>query len=99
MPDNTIKMGVDILKYDIIHSITLLKSEDVLLRLKAILTELAQEEARFSPLFKPTKKKLTIKNLKKEQNYKGVNRSILDDAIRHIDIQEPIETLLAQTTP
>ena len=44
-------MGVDILKYDIIHSITLLKSEDVLLRLKAILTELAQEEARFSPLF------------------------------------------------
>lgn len=92
-------MGVDILKYDIIHSITLLKSEDVLLRLKAILTELAQEEDRFSPLFKPTKKKLTIKNLKKEQNYKGVNRSILDDAIRHIDIQEPIEALLAQTTP
>ena len=92
-------MGVDILKYDIIHSITLLKSEDVLLRLKAILTELAQEEDRFSPLFKPTKKKLTIKNLKKEQNYEGVNRSILDDAIRHIDIQEPIEALLAQTTP
>ncbi|MEN9613306.1 MAG: hypothetical protein RLZZ628_4120 [Bacteroidota bacterium] len=92
-------MTIELLKYAIIQEVTLFKSEWALLKLKEILKELAQEEAQKQLLFKPTRKKLILAELKEEQNYKGANRAVLNYAIAQMDIKEPIETLLAQLTP
>jgi hypothetical protein len=88
-------MTIELLKYAIIQEVTQFKSEWALLKLKEILKELAQKQL----LFKPTRKKMILTELKKEQNYKGANRSIINYAIAQMDIKEPIETLLAQLTP
>jgi hypothetical protein len=58
----------------------------MLLKVNALLAEFAKEEIPSNVLFKPTKKKLSIKDLKKEQGYKGANRAIIDDAIMQMDI-------------
>jgi hypothetical protein len=47
-------------------------------------------------IVKPLRKKLSIADLKKEQGYKGVNPTRLNRLIDDLEIQEPIETLLAQ---
>ena len=46
-------------------------------------------------MFNGTRKSITIEDLKKEQNFKGINREEFDQLVREIDIQEPIEELLA----
>lgn len=89
-------MTIELLKYNIIQEVTQFKSEWALLKLKQILKELAQEEAQKALLLKPTRQKLVIADLKKEQNYKGANRETINYAIAQMDIQEPIELLLAQ---
>ena len=45
---------------------------------------------------KPLRKKLSISDLKKEQRYKGINPARLNRLIDDLDVQEPVETLLAQ---
>lgn len=47
-------------------------------------------------IVKPLRKKLRIADLKKEQNYNGINQTKLDALIESLDIQEPIELLLSQ---
>ncbi|MCY7327712.1 MAG: hypothetical protein LH618_04105 [Saprospiraceae bacterium] len=47
-------------------------------------------------IIKPLRKKLRIADLKKEQNYTGINQTKLDELIEKLDIQEPIELLLSQ---
>ena len=47
-------------------------------------------------IIKPLRKKLRIADLKKEQKYRGMNQAKLDLLINELDIQEPIEILLAQ---
>ncbi len=45
---------------------------------------------------KPIKKKLDLEEIKKENNYKGVNRERFNALIKEINIVEPIELLLSQ---
>ena len=40
------------------------------------------------------REELDIEQLKLEQNYKGFNKEEVDQLIKEIDIQEPIEDLL-----
>lgn len=45
---------------------------------------------------RPIRKKLDIEELKKEQNYKGADKSKIQHIINTITIEEPLEDLLAQ---
>lgn len=47
-------------------------------------------------LNRPIKKTLDIDALKKEKNYKGVNRQRFNSLVEEMNITEPIELLLAQ---
>ncbi len=47
-------------------------------------------------LNRPIKKRLDIEALKKEKNYKGVNRERFDQLVKEINITEPIELLMSQ---
>ncbi|CAN5246824.1 hypothetical protein BH20ACI1_BH20ACI1_15020 [soil metagenome] len=46
-------------------------------------------------LVKPIKKKIDLEELKREQNWKPIDREEFDRLVREIDIQEPLEQLLA----
>ena len=48
---------------------------------------------------KPIKATANFDDLMKEQNYKGTDWDTLDRIAKEMDIQEPIEDLLAQLTP
>ena len=52
--------------------------------------------AAFHSIVKPLRKKLRIADLKKEQNYQGMNQVRLDKLIDELDVQDPIDQLLAQ---
>ena len=59
----------------------------------------AADLATIPPEFiRPIRKKVTIEDLIREQNYKGVNIERMNKAIADADIQEPIELLLQQLT-
>lgn len=47
-------------------------------------------------IIKPLRKKLRIADLKKEQNYQGLDQARLDKLIHELDVQDPIDQLLAQ---
>lgn len=47
-------------------------------------------------LNRPIKKNLDIDELKKDKNYKGVNRQRFNKLIKEINVTEPIELLLSQ---
>jgi hypothetical protein len=46
-------------------------------------------------LAKPMRKKLNLEELKREQNWKPINRAEFDRLVKELDIQEPLEQLLA----
>lgn len=47
-------------------------------------------------IHRPLKKRLDIDALKKERNYKGVNRKRFDALVKEINIIEPVDMLIAQ---
>ncbi len=48
---------------------------------------------------KPLRKTLTLEALLSEQNFKGFDRQAMDKLIAEINVQEPIEELLAMLRP
>jgi len=44
---------------------------------------------------KGMRKTITVEELKKEQNYQGIDREEFDRLVAELDIQEPIDELLA----
>ena len=46
-------------------------------------------------LAKPMRKKLDLEELKREQNWKPIDRKKFDKLVKELDIQEPLEQLLA----
>ena len=46
-------------------------------------------------LAKPMRKKLDLEELKREQNWKPIDRKEFDRLVKELDIQEPLEQLLA----
>lgn len=46
-------------------------------------------------IFNNMRKTISVEELKKEQNYQGFDREEFDKLVAELDIQEPIEDLLA----
>ena len=50
-------------------------------------------------IFKPMRKTITVEEMVQEQDYKGTNKEEFMRLVRELDIQEPLEFLLAQLKP
>ncbi|MCI5094196.1 MULTISPECIES: hypothetical protein [Phaeodactylibacter] len=87
-------MTVETKKYKLIEKITSLQDEEVLNKLELLLKEYSSGNAILMEIVKPMREELDIEQLKLEQNYKGFNKEEVDQLIKEIDIQEPIEDLL-----
>jgi hypothetical protein len=87
-------MTVETKKYKLIEKITSLQDEEVLNKLELLLKEYSSGNAILMEIVKPMREELDIEQLKLEQNYKGFNKEEIDQLIKEIDIQEPIEDLL-----
>jgi signal recognition particle GTPase len=87
-------MTVETKKYKLIEKITSLQDEEVLNKLELLLKEYSSGNAILMEIVKPMREELDIEKLKLEQNYKGFNKEEVDQLIKEIDIQEPIEDLL-----
>ena len=53
---------------------------------------------QFHSIIKPMKKKLTIEDMIKEQNYSPINREQFYDKVSKLNIEEPLHELLAMLT-
>ena len=87
-------MTVETKKYKLIEKITSLQDEEVLNKLELLLKEYSSGNAILMEIVKTMREELDIEQLKLEQNYKGFNKEEVDQLIKEIDIQEPIEDLL-----
>ena len=89
--------SIDALKVSLISRISALSSEEVLRQLEQILMPQASADPSdiLYRLARPMPKKLDIDALILKQGFKGVNRVKFDQLIRKINIQEPLEQLLA----
>jgi len=88
-------MTLEARKYKLISQITSLKDEAEVTRLEVVFKNLTAGNDLLQKLAKPMRKRLDIDELVKEQGFKGVDRKKFDALIAELDVQEPIEELLA----
>ncbi len=91
---------LDSIKIDLIVQITKLNDEDSVRQIKDFVENLenqptAKQLEMLKKMAKPVRKKLDIEDMKREQNWKPINREEFDRLIKEIDIQEPLEQLIA----
>jgi len=88
-------MTLEARKYQLISQITRLKDEAEIARLEVVFKNLTAGNDLLQKLAKPMRKHLDLDELVKEQGFKGVDRKKFDALIAELDVQEPIEELLA----
>ncbi len=88
-------MTIEVLKYQIFTKIMNIQDEAALEHIKKILEDISKENDIFNRTIKPIKEKTTVEELIKEQNYRGFDRKAFDQLIVELDIDDPIEELLA----
>ncbi|HRI60743.1 MAG TPA: hypothetical protein PK228_13490 [Saprospiraceae bacterium] len=82
----------------LIKLISAIDNEATLTRLGELAEKIRQQDELVSMLTKPMPETLDVEAIKRSQNWKGVNREKWNKLIDEMDIQEPVETLLAQLT-
>ena len=92
--------NLDSIKIDLIVHITKLNDEDSARQIKDFVVDLETRPTKkqlemLRKMAKPMRKKLDIEELKREQNWKPIDRDEFDRLIKEIDIQEPLEQLIA----
>lgn len=87
-------MGIEARKYKLIEQLMSVSDEAVLKNLESIFQTYMESIASIKHLIKPMKDKLDIEGLIQEQNYKGVNKKVINNLIDDMAIEEPIEDLL-----
>jgi hydroxylamine reductase (hybrid-cluster protein) len=92
--------NLDSIKIDLIVHITKLNDEDLARQIKDFVEDLEKrptekQSEMLKKMAKPMRKKLDIEELKREQNWKPIDRDEFDRLIKEIDIQEPLEQLIA----
>ena len=83
-------------KYHLIQLISSIKNEKVLAQIQEKLEEIRRKEELIAQITRPMKKTLDVEEMKREQNWKPIDRAELQAIIKEMDIQEPIELLLSQ---
>ncbi len=88
-------MTLEARKYQLISQITRLKDEEEIARLEVVFKNLSAGDEVLQSLAKPMRKHLKVEDLVKEQGFNGVDRKKFDALVAALDVQEPIEELLA----
>ncbi len=83
-------------KLKIIQWIMLAQDERTIAALETVFFT---QEPHLAGILKPTRKHLDPEELKRQQQWKPVDRSVFDRLIDEANIQEPLDELLAQLTP
>jgi len=86
---------IDNKKVLIIKDINSIASEEHLDEIASYLSRLKYIEEN-KDVFKGIRDSITIEELAREQNYKGIDKEEFDRLVKELNIQEPIEDLLAQ---
>ncbi len=84
-------------KYRLITQLTQVYDEKKLATLEAFLTDTGPDEL-LTKVAKPMRKTVTIEELAREQNYKGIEPDEFQRIVERLDIQEPLDELLAALT-
>jgi adenine-specific DNA methylase len=92
-------MTIEALKYQIFEKIARIQNEVVLQRVKDMLENISKDNDLLYRVLKPVKEKITVEDLVQEQNYKGFDREAFNKLVAELNIQDPIEELLALSTP
>lgn len=90
--------NLELRKYHLISLIIALQDEDSLAALEAYLGQkdsLNTSDLMLTKLAKPMRKTISVEELVKEQDYKGIDMIEFQALIKEINITEPIEELLA----
>ena len=89
-------MSVEALKLDLISRIMTLQDASKLKKLEATLKEIGSDNSDeiIKSLNKPMRKRLDIEELKREQNFKPVNKKHFFQKIDELNIEESIDDLL-----
>jgi len=88
-------MSEEALKLNLINKILSLNNISLLKKVEETLDEISEDDLILQKLNKPMRKKLDIEVLKKEQNYKPINKEAFFKKMDDLNIEEPIEELLA----
>jgi hypothetical protein len=86
-------------KLKIIQWIMLAHDERIIAALENELTKLYKQEPTLVGILKPTAKRLDPEVLKRQQQWKPIDRGVFDSLVEAANIQEPLDELLAQLTP
>jgi hypothetical protein len=91
---------LDSLKINLIVEITNLDDETILYQIAKIIDKEKKQPTErqlelLKKLSKPMRKKTDINEIKKEQNWKGIDREKFDRLVKELNIQEPLEQLIA----
>ena len=91
---------LDSLKINLIVEITHLDDEISLRQIDKTIKEIKKRPTEkqlemLKKLAKPIRKKLDLEELKREQNWKPIDRQEFDRLVKELDIQEPVEQLIA----
>jgi len=87
-------MGIEARKYKLIEQLMNVSDEATIKNLETIFQTYLEGVKSIKHLIKPTREKLDIEELIKEQNYKGADKKRIDTLIDDMAIEEPIEDLL-----
>jgi regulator of PEP synthase PpsR (kinase-PPPase family) len=88
-------METKALQQSIINKIFGLTDTRKLRQLSVIVEQLTDNSDVLERLAKPMRKKLSIEELKKEQNFKSINKKAFFKKLDALEIEEPIEDLIA----
>ena len=88
-------MSIEALKYEIFTQLMTIHDATILQKVKELLENISKENELLYRIFKPMREKITVEDLIREQNYKGFDRDTFDKLVKDLNIQDPIEDLLA----
>lgn len=87
-------MTIETRKYQLIEGIMKVTDEAMLKKLEGMLSQYHNNFDSIQHIAKPIKKKLDIDQLVKDKNYKGVDKSKVDNLIDEMGLDTPIEELI-----
>jgi len=86
--------NLDSKKLKLIEKIKKLSSKEDINGLEKFLESLDNKNI-YSELFKPMREDISVEDLKREQNYQGIDRQEFDALAKKLNIKESLEELIA----
>ena len=87
---------IELRKYRIINEINQFNDLKVLDQIEALLQQLRRQVELEKEMFRPLRDEITLDELLVEKKYQPIDRKKFDRLVSEMDIQEPLEVLLAQ---